>query len=190
MPELATVYNSGAEVDSLTNIFVKRYGGMLAHVHGLLTRALNQGEEPLQSVSIRRAVLQARARAVRVDATTQFAIAAMLAEGTRRGLSREQIANGTEDFPGIQGLFTQTWRNRARTIAETELQNAALTASVEQFQQHPEIVAMLAHDGDYDAQCAARNGREYPMNNPPQLLHPNCRLTVTPVIAPVTRMPT
>src|SRR6188508_1507109 len=107
MPELATVYNSDAEVASLTNLFVKRYGGMLAYVHGSLTRALNRGEEPLQSVSIRRAVLQARARAVRVDATTQFAIAAMLAEGTRRGLSRQEIADGTADFPGVAGLFGQ-----------------------------------------------------------------------------------
>lgn len=182
MPELPTVYNSDVEVTALTNLFVKRYGRMLSSVHGLLTKALNRGDEPLRDHSIRHIVLEARARAVRVDATTQFAIAAMLAEGTRRGLSREQIANGTDDFPGVAGLFGRTWANRPRTITETELQNAALRASVEQFQSSPEVVAMLAHDGDYDAQCAARNGREYPLNNPPNLLHPNCRLTVTPVV--------
>jgi hypothetical protein len=107
----------------------------------------------------------------------------MLAEGTRLGLSREEIANGTDTFPGVAGLFQQTWKGRALTITETELQHAALKANVELFQNQPEVVAMLAHDGDYDAACAARNGREYALNNPPTLLHPRCKLTVTPVVA-------
>jgi hypothetical protein len=179
---LAAVYDSSAEVNALTQLYIRRYGGMLRAVHGLLTRATNRAEEPVDDVAMRHVLLEARARAVRADATTQFAIAAMLAEGTRKGLSASEIAYGTKDFPGIQGLFSQTWASRPMTIARTELQQAALVTAVDRFRAARGLVrAMIAHDGDYDAQCQMRNGREYALNNPPTLLHPNCRLTVSPV---------
>lgn len=179
---LVTIYDSAAEVNALTMLYVKRYGGMLRAVHGLLTRATNRNEEPPDDVALRHIVLEARARAVKADATTQFAIAAMIADGQRRGLSASEIAYGAKDYPGIQGLFEQTWAGRAETIAKTELQHAALVSAVDRFRAAKGIVrAMVAKDGDHDAACQARNGREYALNNPPQLLHPRCTLVVSPV---------
>lgn len=170
--------------ERLVGLYVKHYGGMLRAVHGLLTRALNREEQPLDNVSIRHFALEARARAVRVEAATQFAISAMIAEGTRRGLSRAEIANGTKDFPGIEGLFTETWKNRGMTVARTELQQAMLSANVDRFRATRGLVSgVIAHDGDFDSQCAARDGRRYEMNNPPSLAHPNCTLTVSPILA-------
>jgi hypothetical protein len=172
-------YSPDYERERLEELFIGRYGGMLRAVHGLLTRALNRNVPPPDNVAMRHILLEARARAVKVDATTQFAIAAMLADGLRRGLSAEEIANGTPDFPGIEGLFTKTWAGRAKMIARTELQNAQLRASVDQFRTAG-IKWVVARDGDYDPGCAARNGKTYPISNPPQLLHPNCRLVVSP----------
>jgi hypothetical protein len=170
--------------ERLTRLYVKHYGGMLRAVHGLLTRALNRDEQPLDDVSMRHFVLEARARAVRVEAATQFAISAMIADGVRRGLTREEIANGTADFPGIEGLFTETWKNRGLTIARTELQHAMVQAAADRFQANRDvIVGMIAHDGDTDEACAARDGRRYELNNPPSLAHPGCRLTIEPVLA-------
>jgi hypothetical protein len=176
-------YSPDYERERLVDLFVGRYGGMLRAVHGLLTRALNRDMPPPDAVAMRHILLEARARAVKVDATTQFAIAAMLADGVRRGLSAEEIANGTADFPGIEGLFEKTWRGRSKMIARTELQNAQLRASVDRFRTFG-IKWVRARDGDYDAACAARNGKVYPISNPPELNHPNCRLTVAPTGGP------
>src|SRR6266496_1638896 len=121
-----------ADRDALEQLYVKRYGGMLRAGHGLITRALNVGNLPLDNIAVRHFLLEARARAVAVDAATQFAVAAMIADGKRLGLSNWEIANGTADgsYRGIEGLFTETWKNRGVTVARTELAHAQLRASV------------------------------------------------------------
>jgi len=101
-----------------------------------------------------------------------------------RGLTASQIAYGTPEFPGIDGLFEDTWKSRPLTIARTELQKAQLQATVQRFQTlgRGVVTGLLIHDGDHDAACAARDGRIVPVSQSPSLLHPNCRLTVSPVI--------
>lgn len=182
MAEKVRILNSAeAERLALEDLYIKRYGGMLRAVHGLVTRALNRGDLVLDNVSMRHFLLEARARAVAVDASTQFAIAAMIAEGKRLGLSKWEIANGTADgtYKGIEGLFQETWKNRGLTVARTELSYAQLRASQDRFHAVG-ITEVIAHDGDFDAQCSERDGRTYPINNTPSLLHPNCRLTIEP----------
>jgi len=65
-------------------------------------------------------------------------------------------------------------------VVRTELQQALLLASVDRYLASGMIKWVRAHDGDFDAACAARDGRVYPINNPPQLLHPGCRLVISP----------
>jgi post-segregation antitoxin (ccd killing protein) len=179
------VWNAELERASLTNLFFGRYGGMLRAVHGLLTKSTNRFIPPPDNVSIRHMLLEARARAVQVDATTQFAISAVLAEGTRRGLSVREIAYGTPDFPGIEGLFEQTWKSRPETVAVTELQHAMLRSNVDRFRALGGVTGYRASDGDYDQPCAARNGRIYPLDSPPDMNHPRCRLTIAPVFSEI-----
>lgn len=183
-PKARIIRTADDERLALEDIMFKRYGGMLRAVHGLVTRAVNRGDLPLDNVSVRHFLLEARARAVVVDAQTQFAISAMIADGVRRGLSKWEIANGTADgtYKGIEGLFKVTWKNRGLTVARTELGHAQLRASVDRFQAVG-VKEVIAHDGDFDPGCQARNGKRYPIHNPPSLLHPNCILTVSP--APV-----
>lgn len=167
----------------LTNLFFGQYGGMLRAVHGLMTRAYGRSIPPPDEVAVRKALLVARARAVQVDATTQFSISAMIAEGNRRGLNVREIAYGTADgsFPGIEGLFEKTWKGRPETVARTELQHAMVTATVERARAMGGVTGWRASDGDHDAACAARNGARFPADQPPSLNHPRCRLTITPL---------
>jgi hypothetical protein len=182
--ELVGVYDADFERQQLDNLMFKRYGGMLRSVHGLVTRAFNLGDLPVDDVAMRHMLLEARARAVVVDAQTQFSISATIADGVRRGLSRHEIAYGTADgsYKGIEGLFTQTWKSRPMTVASTELQQAMLKAVVDRFRATRMVEAVIARDGDLDQVCASRNGKRFELSNPPQLGHPNCRLQLEPVV--------
>jgi hypothetical protein len=172
------------ELLALTALFVLWYGSMLKAVHTLVVTVLNLTPVPLDDPAIRQIVLDARAAAVAVDATTKRLIAERIAEGASRGLSPVQIAYGTEDFPGISGLFQKTWKNRPLTVAQTELQRAQLLATTQRFTKlaRGRIEGWLATDGDYDSFCAGRNGATFPPNAPPDLAHPHCRLTIRPIL--------
>lgn len=171
------------ELALLTLIYVKWFGTILRAVHGLTAQAVGVSM-PLDQSAIQRSVLNAKARATIVEQATRTQVARRIGEGLRLGLSREEIIRGTDDFPGLNGLYGQTWRNRPMTIARTELQEATLESTIDRAQAlaRGRLSGWLISDGDYDAQCAERDGRIAPVNNPPGLLHPNCRLTLSPVI--------
>ena len=176
--------NDDLEQELLIAAFVLWYGAILKAVHEVTITFLGIGPIPLSDPSVAQMVLKARAAAVAVDNTTRKQIARTIAEGAQMGLSPAQIATGTDDFPGISGLFDVTWKGRPEMVARTELQKAQLAATVQQWGHlaRGRIAGWLANDGDYDAQCAARDGRVYPAGNPPDLLHPNCRLTISPIL--------
>lgn len=182
--DLHGIRDDDLELALLTAIFVLWYGATMRAVHTVVLRVLNLSTVPLDDPSLRSIVLAGRAAAVAVDATTRRMIAERIAQGLKQGLTARQIAFGTDEFAGIDGLFEDTWRGRPLTVARTELQNAQLLATVQRFQTVGRglVTGLVAHDGDHDAACAARDGQRYPLNNPPDLLHPNCRLTVSPII--------
>lgn len=181
------VWDADAERQRLVELFAQRYVAMLRTMHGLVGRALNLGPDEfrLDDSSVRRAILEAGARAVVVDTQTQKAIAAMLAEGQIRGLSTWEIANGTADFLGIEGLFKQTWKSRGETVARTELATAQRAASVNRYRESGLVQSVEVRDGgtnDSDAFCNGRDGQTYPLSNAPTLAHPNCTIVLVPVV--------
>jgi hypothetical protein len=185
--DISQFYDADLSRAALTRIFSQRYVAMLRALHAITARALNLSPDEfrLDDPSVRRAVLEAGARAVRVSETTQKAIAAMIADGHARGLSNWEIANGTADFPGIERLFSQTWAGRGNLVARTELAHAQVQASINRFRASGIVGEVYARDGGHvtsDSPCTQRDGRHYPLNNPPQLLHPGCTLTVVPVL--------
>ncbi len=182
--DLHNVRDDDLERALLIAIFVLWYGTVQRAVHTLVLHVLNLSPVPLDDPSVRQMVLAGQAAAVAVDATTRRMIAQRIAIGLEQGLNARQIAHGTSDFPGIDGLFEDTWASRSDTIAKTELQKAQLQATVNRFRTvgRGVVTGLLAHDGDYDAGCAARDGRIYPVGQPPDLLHPHCRLTVSPIV--------
>lgn len=182
--ELQGIWDSDLEHELLLAAFVLWYGAMLKAVHTITATLLNLGPVPLDDPAVSRMILEARGAAIAVDVQTRKLIAQRIAEGARRGLTAEQIAYGTEDFAGIEGLFSETWKSRPLTVARTELQRAQLRASVDRFRQLGAgiIEAVRAEDGDFDDYCSGRNGRVYPLANAPDLAHPNCTLNLVPVI--------
>lgn len=172
------------ELALLTALFIKWYGTTLKAIHTITARFFNLGPVPLDDPSVRQIILNAQAAAVAVDATTQKAIAQRIAQGLERGLTARQIAYGTEDFPGIDGLFDETWKNRPLTVARTEIQKAQLEASINRFRKlgNGAVTHLLVTDGDFDAFCENRNGTIVPISNPPSMAHPNCRLAVSPIL--------
>lgn len=173
------------ELALLTALMIKWYGTMLKAMHTITIRFFNLGPIPLDDPAVRQMVLKARAAAVAVDATTQRLIAKRIADGLERGLTAREIAFGADDFVGLDDLFDQTWKNRPLTIAQTELQKAQVSASVNRFRQlgRGVVTHLLISDGDYDQPCADRNGRIVPIGQEPSLNHPNCRLSVSPIIS-------
>lgn len=183
--DLHGIRDDDLELTLLTALFVLWYGATMRAIHTVVLRVLNLGSVPPDDHAVRQMVLAGRAAAVAVDATTRRLIAERIAQGLQQGLTAREIAYGTPDFPGVDGLFEDTWKSRPLTIARTELQKAQLQATTQRFQTlgRGVVTGLLAHDGDHDAACAARDGRIYPVNAPPDLLHPNCRLVLSPVIA-------
>jgi hypothetical protein len=185
------LYNQEDERGRLMRVFAGRYAAMLRAVNDLLERAVGvpAGTFRLDDAAVRHFLLtQAVTRVVRIDETTQMALRAAIAEGQALGLSSWEIANGTRDgsFPGIEGLFSETWRSRHVTVARTELQFAQLAASINRFRSSGIVAGITARDGgttDSDSICNDRNGRFYPMSvPPPTMAHPNCTLVVVPTI--------
>lgn len=186
--DISQFYDADFERSALVRIFAQRYVAMLRAIHLITARALNLGPDEfrLDDPSVRRAILEAGARAVRVSETTQKAIAAMIADGHARGLSNWEIANGTDDFPGIERLFSETWASRGDIVARTELAHAQIAASINRFRASGLVNEVYVRDGGHvtsDEACTSRNGRHYPLSNPPQLLHPACTAVVVPVLA-------
>lgn len=78
------------------------------------------------------------------------------------------------------GAFSES---RARTIARTEIAKASNMAAAWVYSASSNVEAVLISDGDYDEECAARNGEIVSVEAAQNvdLLHPNCTLQLHPV---------
>jgi hypothetical protein len=152
MDPLDGLYDQEDERGRLLRLFAGRYASMLRAVNDLLERSVGvpAGTFRLDDPAVRHFILtQAVTRVVRIDDTTQTALRAAIAAGQELGLSSWEIANGTADgsFPGIEGLFAETWRSRHVTVARTELQYAQLAASIDRFRASGIVAGVTAwHD--------------------------------------------
>jgi SPP1 gp7 family putative phage head morphogenesis protein len=161
---------------------------MLAVVHRLVESAfpeLNAEDFRLDDAATRKMLAVAAGRVVLIDEATRNALREVLQEGQRRGYSDRQIADGVpeEGYGGVDGLYLNTWRSRAETIARTEIATAQVEASLDRYAATGLVTKVeLVEHTDTDDECAARNGRVVPLASRPQLNHPNCRLSVIPVV--------
>jgi hypothetical protein len=67
-------------------------------------------------------------------------------------------------------------------VARNELLEAQHIASLDRFKASGLIRRVRAADGDYDAECSARNGRIYPIGQAPARAHVNCSLQLIPLV--------
>lgn len=132
------------------------------------------------------AIAQGGDRIVDILDTTRDAIRRTLEWATENSLSLSQFVNGDEDHPGLAQIVEQTYQNRARTIARTELAFAQNDATLTRFEgvgvTHVEVFDNGVEDSD--PRCTELNGTiqslAWARANP--LQHPNCLRTFAPVI--------
>jgi hypothetical protein len=179
------VYDADAEQARLRALLEDAYTGVLRAVNAVVAQAF-QGMATLRldDPAVRRILQEAASRVVGIDATTRAAIRVMLAQGHEAGYSAWQIAHGVPEdgFPGIDGLFKQTWAGRGETIARTELQHAHIRSSVDRYHATGLVDQVQLIDGEDDPVCAARNGKTVPLEQVPGLAHPRCTLSIIPII--------
>jgi hypothetical protein len=124
-----------------------------------------------------------------INARTLQAITIELAEGTRRGYSVTQLIEGVADegFRGVKNVGLDNgvaaWGDaRAETIARTETAlsyNRAALSGYKEFR----VQRVVAFDGDKDAECSDRNGREFSIEDAFEIAdHPNGTLDWGPVV--------
>ena len=184
MPDIDDVYDSNLERERLAEILEQRYVAMLNATHAVLVELFGMDVERfvLPDSATNAILVEAAQQVVRIDETTRAAIAEQLRIGQALGLSTYEIAHGREDigYRGIDGLFDETWKGRADTIARTELQHAQNESALNRYAASGMVDFVQIVDGDYDADCAARNGRVVSISEHPRLLHPNCTMNLIP----------
>jgi len=188
MAELGDIYDSEAEMRRLYDILAPRYVAMLLAVHNSLQRQfpnINILRYRVTDADVAALLTEAAQQVVRIDETTRQAIRDQLVVGQANGFSNWEIANGRADagYPGIQGVYMESWKGRPEMIARTELQHAQNESSMNRYQaanvEHVRIV-----DGDeWDRPCADRDGTIVPITDRPQLNHPNCTMVLVPIVS-------
>lgn len=186
MPEIDDIYDAEAEQRRLAAILEQRYVTMLNAVHLAMIRLFGLDAERyrLTDAAVNQVLVDAAQRVVRIDETTRQAIVEQLRVGQALGFSTYEIAHGKPEvgYRGIDGLYSETWKGRADMIARTELQHAQNEATLNRYAATGMVDQVEIVDGDYDAACAARNGRVVSISERPQLLHPNCTMSLVPVL--------
>jgi HK97 family phage portal protein len=124
-----------------------------------------------------RAYLQAAgSNIVGITDTTREAVRGALIAGQQAGDGVEQLARRLRDLPAFGD-------RRARLVARTELGHASNTAALANYRGSGVVVGVRVFDGDYDAECAAMNGRVFNLGQEPATLqHPNCRRAFAPIV--------
>ena len=187
MPDINDVYDSDEEQERLREILEARYQGMLRAVHEAVRRVFGLSREqyrlPDRVTNV--LLMDAARRVVRIDENTRQQIAEQLRIGQELGLSTWEIAHGVPEieYRGIEGLYSETWKGRAETIARTELQHAQVESALNRYAATGMVDMVQIVDGDdWDEPCRARNGRIVPISERPSLNHPNCTLALIPVM--------
>ncbi len=185
---LDALYNDQEEQALLLLLLDERYTAMLRATHALVGTVFADQlglSWSLDDAATRRLLAEAAERVVRINETTREAIWEQLRVGQERGYSPWQIAQGVpaEDYRGIGGLFAETWKHRAETVARTELAHAQVRSALDRYGATGFISRVEIHDGrDYDEPCRERDGTIVPLSEQPGLLHPNCTMAALPVV--------
>jgi hypothetical protein len=124
-----------------------------------------------------------------INARTLQSIVIELAEGSRRGYTIAQLIDGVpaEGFKGVLNVGMENgvgvWGDaRAETIARTETALSYNRAALDGYREF-RVARVLAYDGDGDPDCAARNGREFSIDDAFSMAdHPNGTLDWAPVV--------
>ncbi len=142
----------------------------------------------LANPNIQNVIEQLGLRIVGISETTRLDVNKLVTDGLAEGMSPPQIAET------LTGLFEETYKNRAGTVARTESMIAYNTASALGYQEsgveQVEMVDNLEHDSDYGASdgltCAQRDGMVVNLADVGRHIeaeHPNGSLALIPLLS-------
>lgn len=146
---------------------------------------LGEAVEDLPSEAVRqRTFNEIGRRIVGINATTRADVARIVTLALDEGVSLDELAKR------LRGLFTETYKGRAMTVARTESAHHYNQGSVHAYRESNVVEAVTVYDGDIDSGCAAVNGTtqtlEWADANPVE--HPNCQRVFAPVVTPVAQI--
>lgn len=129
-------------------------------------------------------------RIVGINQATRAAVQNVIIDGLRQGYSARQIAEGvpSDEFRGIRAVVRETYKNRAQTIARTEVAFVAQRAAEDRYRaggvQEVDIddgpdCGWTSHDDPDKADGSRRTLAELAAH---PLSHPNCVRVPLPVV--------
>lgn len=118
-------------------------------------------------------------RITQISETTRYGVRKRIAEAIEQGMS-----------PAEAGAYVRSWSGfdeyRAERIARTEMMNAYNDAAIKSY-EGVGVKQVVADDGDKDAECAARHGNVYSLEDASAIHdHPNGTLDWLPVAPDMT----
>jgi len=140
----------------------------------------------LQDPAVTAVLKGAGTRIKEISDTTREAVRELLQYGSEQGWSIDQIVRGDDEHPGLRAIVEETYKDRARTIARTELGDAQNQATVSRYDEAGVKQVLVLDNGqdDPDEECAALNGTiqtlEWAEAHP--LQHPNCTRAFAPIV--------
>lgn len=175
---VADIYDANDEERRLLFITSALYRRILADMHLLVTEAfdLDPATFRLPDSATTALLGEAADRVVGISSVTREAIAAKLQEGQDAGLTSKEIEDS------IAHLFDITWAGRAETITRTEIGEAQRLSAIDRYKASGLVDRVRIRDGEDDEPCRSRNGTVVPLDDAPQLAHPRCTLTISPVL--------
>ena len=183
-------FDLAAEEEALRNVMREIY---LEVGRGALQVVSNRVERFVQPDFVK-AVLDdllgyGGSRITQITERTREALVSELSEGVRRGYSISQLIDGvpSESYNGVQKALLDNGVEvfgdlRAETIARTETALSYNRAALTGYDRFG-IREVVAFDGDKDAQCAARDGVTFALDDAQNITdHPNGTLDWAPVV--------
>lgn len=155
------------------------YAAIADTVGRAVPAALPQKAEPWDEAFIDRILARILTlggeRVTDINETTRADVQRFVAEGIATGLTPSQIADNLEDFAGFSEY-------RSELIARTETMFAYNAGAIGGYQDLG-IREVEASDGDKDEECAARDGRTFPVEEAYSIIdHPNGTLDWIPLV--------
>jgi len=130
-----------------------------------------------------------RGAGTKINDVSRFALREQIQLGTNRGYSLDQIVRGVpkDQYRGLRKVVRETYKNRAKTIARTEVATAQNTATAARYKAAG-VAHVIIQDGDDDELCAPFSGTtqtiDWALENP--IAHPNCTRAYSAIIDGVT----
>lgn len=119
-----------------------------------------------------------------IHETTLQEIREALKYGNENGWSVDQLVRGDESQRGLRSIVDETYKDRARVIARTELGDAQNLATVERYKEAGvmKVEILDGGSGDDDKECELANGKIWTVElfNNNRLQHPNCTRAAAP----------